>query len=85
MTTVVMKPRNVFSLSPTQIYGVINMYLDMFGRQPEGKYLLFKDPSKSVLKMFSVPEDLFDESSDEDDEAGDGDLNEDADELKEDE
>lgn len=47
------------SLSPDHCWGIVRALVDMLMKQPEGKYLLVKDPNKELLRLYAVPEDAF--------------------------
>jgi translation initiation factor 3 subunit D len=47
------------SLNPDHCWGIVRALVDMLMRQPEGKYLLVKDPNKDLLRLYAVPEDAF--------------------------
>lgn len=34
-------------------------------KQPEGKYLLVKDPNKPVIRLYAIPRDTFEEGGEE--------------------
>lgn len=56
------KPRDLatqMSLNPDHCWGIVRALVDMLMRQPEGKYLLVKDPNKDLLRLYAVPEDAF--------------------------
>ncbi|KAF8066359.1 EIF3D [Scenedesmus sp. PABB004] len=56
------KPRDLaaqMSLSPDHCWGVVRALVDMLLAQPEGRYLLVKDPNKELLRLYAVPEDAF--------------------------
>ncbi|KAF6253322.1 eukaryotic translation initiation factor 3, subunit 7 [Scenedesmus sp. NREL 46B-D3] len=56
------KPRDLatqMSLNPDHCWGIVRALVDMLLRQPEGKYLLVKDPNKDLLRLYAVPEDAF--------------------------
>lgn len=42
-------------------WGIVRTIVDMCLKMPEGKYVLVKDPNKSVLRLYQVPSDTFDE------------------------
>lgn len=57
------KPRDLatqMSLSPEHAWGVVRALSELLLRQPEGKYLLVKDPNKDLLRLYGVPDDAFD-------------------------
>ena len=39
--------------------------MDMCLKMPEGKYVLVKDPNKSLLRLYEVPSNTFEEDEDE--------------------
>lgn len=47
------------SLNPDHCWGIVRALVDMLMKQPEGKYLLVKDPNKELLRLYAVPEDAF--------------------------
>jgi translation initiation factor 3 subunit D len=56
------KPRDLaaqMSLNPDHCWGIVRALVDMLMKQPEGKYLLVKDPNKELLRLYAVPEDAF--------------------------
>eukprot|EP00879_Flechtneria_rotunda_P015744 GHRR01016466.1.p2 GENE.GHRR01016466.1~~GHRR01016466.1.p2 ORF type:complete len:303 (+),score=122.53 GHRR01016466.1:683-1591(+) len=56
------KPRDLaaqMSLNPDHCWGIVRALVDMLMKQPEGKYLLIKDPNKDLLRLYAVPEDAF--------------------------
>ncbi|TYZ67753.1 hypothetical protein PybrP1_012997 [[Pythium] brassicae (nom. inval.)] len=58
---------NQIALNQNNMWGVIKMLAELMLEQPEGKYVLMKDPNKPVVRLYSVPQDTFDEDDDEDD------------------
>ncbi|KAH9855066.1 translation initiation factor eIF-3 subunit D [Lenzites betulinus] len=49
-------------------WGIVRTVADMCMKQPEGKYVLVKDPNKPVLRLYAVPANAF--AVDEEDEEG---------------
>ncbi|KAF0722253.1 hypothetical protein AaE_009964, partial [Aphanomyces astaci] len=75
------------SLNLTNAWGIIKMLVELFMEQPEGKYVMMKDPNKPVVRIYSVPLDTFEDENggdddDEDDEEDDDNLD-DEDEIDE--
>lgn len=63
------KPRDFMAqmnLSIANGWGIIKAVVDMCMLLSEGKYVLVKDPNKAILRVYSVPDDAFDEADDED-------------------
>ncbi|OQR99268.1 eukaryotic translation initiation factor 3 [Achlya hypogyna] len=56
------------SLNLNNAWGIVKMLVDIFVNQPEGKYVMMKDPNKPVVRIYSVPLDTFDDEGDDDDE-----------------
>jgi len=46
-------------------WGIVRTICDMCLKMPEGKYVLIKDPNKSVLRLYQVPENTFEEDVEE--------------------
>lgn len=60
---------NQIALNQNNMWGVVKMLAELMLEQPEGKYVLMKDPNKPVVRLYSVPQDTFDEEDDEENEA----------------
>ncbi|KAL7282616.1 hypothetical protein ACG7TL_004088 [Trametes sanguinea] len=52
-------------------WGIVRTVADMCMKQPEGKYVLVKDPNKPVLRLYAVPANAF-TAEEEDEEAFEG-------------
>lgn len=68
------KPKDLaqqISMTVPNMWGVVKMICDLVLTQPDGKYVLLKDPNKAVMRLYSVPLNTFeDEEVDEVEEAG---------------
>lgn len=56
------KPREFASqmnISLANGWGVVRTIADLCFKQPEGKYVLLKDPNKPVIRLYRVPYDAF--------------------------
>jgi translation initiation factor 3 subunit D len=49
------------TLSETQMWAMMRMFVTMFAKQEEGKYVLMREPNKAVLTLYKVPQDTFEE------------------------
>ncbi|KAI0797081.1 eukaryotic translation initiation factor 3 subunit D [Abortiporus biennis] len=49
-------------------WGIVRTVTDLCMKQPEGKYVLVKDPNKPVIRLYAVPANAF--TAEEDDEEG---------------
>jgi translation initiation factor 3 subunit D len=62
------------NLSLSNGWGIVRTIADMCLRREEGKFVLVKDPNKSILRLYEVPAGSFDDDDDDeqDDDAGNG-------------
>ncbi|EFY86834.1 eukaryotic translation initiation factor 3 [Metarhizium acridum CQMa 102] len=61
------KPRdfaNQMNLSLSNGWGIVRTIADMCLKRGEGKFVLVKDPNKSILRLYEVPAGSFDEDDD---------------------
>lgn len=62
------KPRdfaNQMALNLNNGWGIVRTIVDMCLKMDEGKYVLVKDPNKSILRLYSVPDNTFEEEAEE--------------------
>ncbi|KAH6660003.1 eukaryotic translation initiation factor 3 [Truncatella angustata] len=62
------KPRdfaNQMNLSLSNGWGIVRTIVDMCMKREEGKFVLVKDPNKSILRLYEVPAGSFDDDDDE--------------------
>jgi len=62
------KPRdfaNQMNLSLANGWGVVRTICDMCLKREEGKFVLVKDPNKSILRLYEVPAGSFDDDEEE--------------------
>lgn len=67
------KPRdfaNQMNLSLSNGWGIVRTIADMCLKREEGKFVLVKDPNKSILRLYEVPAGSFDDDDDDDDGEG---------------
>lgn len=62
-------------LTRNNMFGILRTIIDLIMQWDDGKYLLLKDPTKSVMRIYELPWDSFKS----DDEDGDGDMDEEED------
>jgi len=64
------------ALNMDNAWGILRCLIDICMKLKDGKYLIFKDPSKPTVLIYDIPNDSFDsseeESSDEEGEEGEG-------------
>ncbi|EIW69564.1 hypothetical protein TREMEDRAFT_39135 [Tremella mesenterica DSM 1558] len=57
------KPRDFagqMNISLSNGWGIVRTIADLALKQPEGKYVLVKDPNNPILRLYSVPQNAFD-------------------------
>jgi len=54
------------TLNVTNMWGIVKMLIDLFQKQPEGKYVLMREPNKAMVKLYSVPPGTFEDDDDDD-------------------
>ena len=62
------KPRdfaNQMNLSLSNGWGIVRTIADMCLKREEGKFVLVKDPNKSILRLYEVPAGSFEEEEEE--------------------
>jgi len=66
-------------LTRNNMFGIMRAIIDLVMEWDDGKYLILKDPTKSVLRIYELPWDAFgeDESGEEEEEEEDQELDED--------
>jgi translation initiation factor 3 subunit D len=52
------------SLNPRNMWGIVKHVVDIATKLPEGKYILLKDPNKTVLYLYSVPQEQEEDDDD---------------------
>ncbi|EQK97318.1 Eukaryotic translation initiation factor 3, subunit 7 [Ophiocordyceps sinensis CO18] len=58
------------NLSLSNGWGIVRTIADMCLKREEGKFVLVKDPNKSILRLYEVPAGSFDDDDDDDDGEG---------------
>jgi len=64
-------------LTEKNAWGIVRNIVDMAMALPPGKYLLVKDPTKSVMRLYDIPWETFEEEDEEEDEEGEDEFVED--------
>jgi len=66
------------NLSLDNCWGIVRCIIDQVMAQKDGKYLIVKDPNKSVIRLYDIPDSTFEDSDDEDDDDDIEDIEDDA-------
>lgn len=56
---------NQMNLSLANGWGIVRTISDMCLKREEGKFVLVKDPNKSILRLYEVPAGSFDDDGEE--------------------
>lgn len=56
---------NQMNLSLSNGWGIVRTIADMCLKREDGKFVLVKDPNKSILRLYEVPAGSFDEDGEE--------------------
>lgn len=48
-------------MSPENMWGILNYVVDVVAAEPDGKFVVMKDANKPILRVYSVPEDTFED------------------------
>jgi len=57
------------ALNMDNAWGIVRCIIDFLMKHEDGKYLIMKDPNKTIIRIYNIPDNTFSE----DDEAADGD------------
>lgn len=49
------------TLNEGQMWGMMRMFVQLFNKQEEGKYVLMREPNKAILSLYRVPPGTFDD------------------------
>ncbi|KAK4908025.1 hypothetical protein LTR28_012512 [Elasticomyces elasticus] len=58
------KPREFavqMNLNLNNGWAIVRTFVDMVMKEPDGKYVLVKDPNKPTIRLYNVPKDTFEE------------------------
>jgi translation initiation factor 3 subunit D len=54
-------------VSEKNMWGIMRLFIKLFDNEPEGKYVIMRDPNRAIVRIFGVPMSTFEEDDDEDD------------------
>mmetsp|Transcript_86821 Transcript_86821/g.130199 ORF Transcript_86821/g.130199 Transcript_86821/m.130199 type:complete len:547 (-) Transcript_86821:120-1760(-) len=49
------------TLAEGQMWAMLRMFIQLIAKQPEGKYVLMREPNKALLTMYKVPPETFED------------------------
>ncbi|XP_016959847.1 eukaryotic translation initiation factor 3 subunit D-2 [Drosophila biarmipes] len=53
------------NLNMDNAWGILRCLIDIVMKQPDGKFLIMKDPNKPMVRLYDIPEDAFDSDGNE--------------------
>ncbi|KAI1730261.1 eukaryotic translation initiation factor 3 subunit 7 (eIF-3) domain-containing protein [Ditylenchus destructor] len=59
---------NNITMNLDNCWGILRTIIDFFMKQPQGKYLMLKDPLQPVVRIYALPEGTFDSSGEDESE-----------------
>ncbi|KAH8288859.1 hypothetical protein KR054_010816 [Drosophila jambulina] len=59
------------NLNMDNAWGILRCLVDLVMKQPDGKYLIMKDPNKPMVRLYDIPENTFDSDEDDEDDSSD--------------
>ncbi|KAL7412972.1 eukaryotic translation initiation factor 3 subunit D [Mrakia frigida] len=59
------------NVSVSNGWGIVRNIIDLCMKQPEGRYVLVKDPNKAIIRLYSVPSDAFNPEGENNEEGSD--------------
>lgn len=59
------------NLNMDNAWGVLRCLVDIVLKQPDGKYLIMKDPNKPMIRLYDIPDNAFDSEGNDDEETSD--------------
>jgi len=63
------------SLNMDNAWGVLRCVIDLCMKQPDGKYLILRDPNKPLIHLFDIPDNTFESEEEDSSDEGEDDDN----------
>ncbi|KAH8332339.1 hypothetical protein KR074_001354 [Drosophila pseudoananassae] len=57
------------NLNMDNAWGILRCLVDLVMKQPDGKYLIVKDPNKPMVRLYDIPENSFDSDAEEEEDS----------------
>eukprot|EP00581_Thalassiosira_minuscula_P027867 CAMPEP_0183751434 /NCGR_PEP_ID=MMETSP0739-20130205/1735_1 /TAXON_ID=385413 /ORGANISM="Thalassiosira miniscula, Strain CCMP1093" /LENGTH=645 /DNA_ID=CAMNT_0025987661 /DNA_START=25 /DNA_END=1962 /DNA_ORIENTATION=- len=58
------------TLNQGNMWGIMRLFIKLLENEPEGKYVIMRDPNRAIVRIYGVPVGTFEESDSEEDEDG---------------
>ena len=56
------------TLEMGSMWGILRLFVKLLSDQPEGKYVIMRDPNRAIVRIYGVPMETFEESDEESEE-----------------
>lgn len=70
------------TLNQGTMWGIMRLFIKLLADQPEGKYVIMRDPNRAIVRIYGVPAGTFEEDSDGSDEEEEAEEGEDEEEKE---
>lgn len=71
------------TLNQGTMWGIMRLFIKLLEKEPEGKYVIMRDPNRAIVRVYGVPPGTFEEEDENDDDEEEEDEDEDGEEEKE--
>jgi translation initiation factor 3 subunit D len=61
------------TLNQGTMWGIMRLFIKLLDDQPEGKYVIMRDPNRAIVRIYGVPMETFEESDEEEEDEDDDD------------
>lgn len=65
------------TLNQGTMWGIMRLFIKLLEDQPEGKYVIMRDPNRAIVRIYGVPPGTYEDSDDSDNDGDDDDDDED--------
>ena len=55
------------TLNQGSMWGIMRLFIKLLDREPEGKYVIMRDPNRAIVRIYEVPVGTFEEDDSDDD------------------
>jgi len=63
------------TLNQGTMWGYMRLFIKLLEKEPEGKYVIMRDPNRAIVRIYGVPVGTFEDSDEDDDDDDDDDDN----------
>merc|ERR1712087_368543 len=59
------------TLNQGTMWGYMRLFIKLLEKEPEGKYVIMRDPNRAIVRIYGVPVGTFEDSDEDDDDDDD--------------